>query len=474
MSDVFLSYAREDRESARRIAEAIESQGWSVWWDRKIVAGQAFDRTIEEQLESARAVVVLWSAHSVQSEWVRNEAGLASERELLVPVLIEDVKQPLEFRRRHAANLTGWNGDQRDPEFRTLCDGLAAKGQRQPLRSENTTPGSRDGSTATSRVAESPPPMPRRRTPGIWWRSPYAIGAALVLIALPLWFGRSIGEEDARPPEEAAPTVPGNASTTGQTATLRSRTLDGSSGSGLRADNPAPLTIDTITKVRLGPSQEFYFRLDAPMRGIDLVLDVRLVENTRSNLVTTLSVLDENGGMLKDGVIGFNDIDRSGRMTASYEGPALVRLGLKLRNGYSAADHWVTVRRPGSVDLVPFAGEIVPVSLTPGQTYTGPLDANERVYHRVTLPQGEYQAILDVVRQPPSKGNIRGGLVLLNEIGQRRARIVDFNEIDLSYRKVGAFTVSQDGPVILQTESGGDTLSYSLRLQLATTSSDKR
>jgi hypothetical protein len=111
MDDVFLSYAREDRERARMVASALEAEGWSVWWDKKIVAGQAFDRTIETQLESARVVVVLWSVHSLRSEWVLNEAATAAERDVLVPVLLDDVKQPLEFRRRQAANLTAWKGD---------------------------------------------------------------------------------------------------------------------------------------------------------------------------------------------------------------------------------------------------------------------------------------------------------------------------------------------------------------------------
>ena len=82
MPDVFISYAREDRERARVLAEALQARGWSVWWDRKIVAGQTFDETIEQQLETAKSVVVLWSEHSIGSEWVRNEAGLASERDV--------------------------------------------------------------------------------------------------------------------------------------------------------------------------------------------------------------------------------------------------------------------------------------------------------------------------------------------------------------------------------------------------------
>ena len=40
MSDIFISYAREDRPRAAAIARALEAQGWSVWWDWIILAGK--------------------------------------------------------------------------------------------------------------------------------------------------------------------------------------------------------------------------------------------------------------------------------------------------------------------------------------------------------------------------------------------------------------------------------------------------
>lgn len=132
MHDVFVSYAREDRERARELAAALEAHGWSVWWDRKIVAGDTFDQTIEEQLDAARSVVVLWSEHSVESEWVRNEAGVAAQRDVLVPAMIDTVKLPLEFRLRHTVDLTDWSGDPGHGEFQSLCEAIAAKTRTPP------------------------------------------------------------------------------------------------------------------------------------------------------------------------------------------------------------------------------------------------------------------------------------------------------------------------------------------------------
>lgn len=125
MSDVFLSYASEDRERARRLAKALGHMGWSVWWDRKIIAGQASGEAIDRELEGARSVVVLWSVNSIASEWVKNEAAAASERGVLVPALIDNVKLPLAFRHQQAADLRSWQGNGLHPGFQALCQGVA-------------------------------------------------------------------------------------------------------------------------------------------------------------------------------------------------------------------------------------------------------------------------------------------------------------------------------------------------------------
>jgi TIR domain len=72
---------------------------------------------IEEALDSAKCVVVLWSKQSISSDWVKDEAEEGNRRGILVPVSIEEVKAPLGFRRLQTANLVGWKGDEDHPEF---------------------------------------------------------------------------------------------------------------------------------------------------------------------------------------------------------------------------------------------------------------------------------------------------------------------------------------------------------------------
>lgn len=80
-------------------AKALEQQGWSVWWDRNIPPGRTFDQVIEEAIDTAKCLLVLWSKESVASEWVKTEAAEGARRRILGPVLIDEVAIPLEFRR---------------------------------------------------------------------------------------------------------------------------------------------------------------------------------------------------------------------------------------------------------------------------------------------------------------------------------------------------------------------------------------
>jgi hypothetical protein len=114
LANVFISYGHDDRATARRFADALEHEGFSVWWDASLRSGDAFDAAIESALREAKAVIVLWSKTSVQSRWVRAEATLADRNRTLVPVMIEPCERPIMFELTQTADLSRWDGDVSD------------------------------------------------------------------------------------------------------------------------------------------------------------------------------------------------------------------------------------------------------------------------------------------------------------------------------------------------------------------------
>ena len=125
MADIFISYSGEDKTNVKVIAELLEQQGWSDWWDRQIPIGQQYDTVIEEELAKADCVLVIWTKRSVASEWVKNEANEAAQLGKLVPVLLENVPLPLAFKRTETAMLTGWKGESDHPELSLLFNAIS-------------------------------------------------------------------------------------------------------------------------------------------------------------------------------------------------------------------------------------------------------------------------------------------------------------------------------------------------------------
>lgn len=124
MADIFLSYNEKDRERARRVATGLTEAGWSVWWDRRIPAGETWRSVLEDALENMRCMIVLWTANSIESEWVYEEASEGRRQDKLIPVMLDAVRPPAGFREIQAADLTGWDGSPKFEGWRLLLADL--------------------------------------------------------------------------------------------------------------------------------------------------------------------------------------------------------------------------------------------------------------------------------------------------------------------------------------------------------------
>lgn len=230
MADIFLSYANEDREAARAVAGLLESAGCTVWWDRRIPAGRTWRSMIEEALRDMRCMVVLWSTHSVDSDWVKEEAEEARAVGKLIPVLIEPVKPPVGFRSIQAADLINWDGSRDslgarqliadieslmgNPPPRKLSDAEEAPREKQTIP-EPSAEGARavDRSATSnekSRLSVGPSvrqvlstSMESDRKPAARWKT-VAVGVFIVIAILGslLWFGKK--DKGTLTPEVAA------------------------------------------------------------------------------------------------------------------------------------------------------------------------------------------------------------------------------------------------------------------------------
>jgi uncharacterized caspase-like protein len=97
MADIFISYKREDLVLAKSLAMELTDLGWAVWWDHEIPAGRDYDEVIGEELDKSKCVIVLWSALSVKSRNVKDEANVGLRRNVLIPILIGNITPPFGF-----------------------------------------------------------------------------------------------------------------------------------------------------------------------------------------------------------------------------------------------------------------------------------------------------------------------------------------------------------------------------------------
>ena len=141
MARVFLSYARDDVEVARKLAGVLTEAGQTVWWDRHLHGGANFSNEIDRELKNAEAVMVLWSPASIASAWVQDEAAEGRDSSRLIPAVLGSVKPPLGFRQIQCIDLSEWEKDGRTEPLDDLLSAITkVAGHDKPAKdSESAT-----------------------------------------------------------------------------------------------------------------------------------------------------------------------------------------------------------------------------------------------------------------------------------------------------------------------------------------------
>ena len=198
--DIFISYSRRDRDRVTHIATALEAEGYSVWWDRDLRAGEEFDNVIDKHIKQSKAIVVVWSQTAINSNWVKEEAEDGVEENKLVPVLIDDVTIPRGFRRIQAAELQDANENptlsKNWPEFLDSVRNLAGDGQGADAGAAEIA-----ALKAAPREATAPPaPAAANANDTPFWKRPIGMVAAALVVfiagMLALQFGGFGGGSD--------------------------------------------------------------------------------------------------------------------------------------------------------------------------------------------------------------------------------------------------------------------------------------
>ena len=188
MAAIFLSYAREDRRFAERLARVLESTGHTVWWDSRIGGGEEFSAKIEAELDKSDVVIVAWSKESVKSRWVRDEAAVGGDTGRLIPVSIDGSLPAMGFRQFHTLDLTDWKGGKRDARTSELLHSVERrlKGKDEPAPATTVLP-------------------PKRRFAFASGKRVWAIAAVFVLLVA---VGAGLMLQNARKaPQQAKPTI---------------------------------------------------------------------------------------------------------------------------------------------------------------------------------------------------------------------------------------------------------------------------
>lgn len=162
---LFVSYASEDREAARRLRDAIAEHGIEVWYDEdELTGGDAWDQKIRQRIRECDYFmpVISHATEARREGYFRREWRQAAERTLdmaddvmfIVPVSIDDITEagsrvPERF---HQVHWTKCPAGQANAALEELCQRM--------LADDETVPVAPPSPVSTRARAQKPPRQP--------------------------------------------------------------------------------------------------------------------------------------------------------------------------------------------------------------------------------------------------------------------------------------------------------------------------
>jgi formylglycine-generating enzyme required for sulfatase activity len=95
MSHIFISYSKQNKTYARKLADQLKQEGFEVWIDDRIDYGDTWERAIFKAIDQCLAFVVIMTPESYESDWVLRECQYADKRKKpQFPVLLDGEEFP--------------------------------------------------------------------------------------------------------------------------------------------------------------------------------------------------------------------------------------------------------------------------------------------------------------------------------------------------------------------------------------------
>jgi Tfp pilus assembly protein PilF len=212
---VFLSYASQDAEAARRICETLRAAGVEVWFDQsELVGGDAWDAKIRQQIQSCALFVPIISANTqarpegyFRLEWklaVDRSHLMSDDHPFFLPVVIDDTtdsaaRVPARFRERQWIRLPrGETPSAFAQQVKKVLSGTVTAVANSSLRPDLPSHRTASNDPLSEADTPTPPTIPVTR-PLLrrWWR---AVAAFVLAAAMGIALWQVWRQKDQTPP----------------------------------------------------------------------------------------------------------------------------------------------------------------------------------------------------------------------------------------------------------------------------------